>query len=326
MRPLGHRSLALLVAATLSVVPSARAQSPGSSTPPAAQLSDEAELARAVTLYDAGKYAECEQAIGALLSPTGARRLSEPKIVERARTYHAACLIGSGQADRADQPLRDALHANPQMKPPDNVVFPQAVTDKFIQVRDSMRSELDAAEAARLEKLEEERKARLAQQQADLERIGELKLLAGTETVITRNHRAVALLPFGVGQFQNGDWALGWVFLTTEGILAGAAMTSLVVRAHLNEAGKEPNANTVEVNDRLQDWHTALKISGYGFLAVAAGGIVHAQLAFEPEFRSTRPRPLPPRLQSVGQSGGLRIRPSIAPVRGGVGFGFSGVF
>ena len=74
------------------------------------QLSDEAELSRVVGLYEAGKYAECSSEIYRLLDPTGHHPLRQPSIVENARVYWAACLLGAGKDDEADAPLRAAIH------------------------------------------------------------------------------------------------------------------------------------------------------------------------------------------------------------------------
>src|SRR5689334_9983641 len=82
------------------------------------RLSDEAELARVVSLYEAGKYAECSTEIDRLLGPLGKAPLKQAPIVENARVYWAACLIGAGRSDAAEAPLRAAIHENPTMKPP----------------------------------------------------------------------------------------------------------------------------------------------------------------------------------------------------------------
>jgi hypothetical protein len=294
----------------------AQAPKPAPSSSPA-PLGDEAELGRVTTLYDAGKNAECAEQLGQLLDPKGPRPLRDAQVVERARVYQAACLIGSGQRDRAAEVLREALRASPLMKPPNSLVFPQPVIDEFFRAQESMREEIRAAEARRLKQLQDAAKARANQEAAQRDHLQDLKRLASEETVIVKNHRAVALIPFGVGQFQNRDPVLGWVFLTTEAALTGAALTSLVVRAHLNEAGKRPDANTAEVNQRLEDWQTALVISSYGFLTVAAAGIVEAQIAFKPEFRETRRRRLPRHLDSLGAPSAFRLEPALVPTSGG---------
>src|SRR5258706_6667948 len=127
---------------------------------PEGQLSDEAELSRVVGLYEAGKYPECSSEIERLLDPTGRDPLRQPAIIENARVYWAACLLGAGQADAADAPLRAAIHENPQMKPPDSLVFPQPVVEHFLKVRDSLVTEIRAAERARIKQAQTEAQQR----------------------------------------------------------------------------------------------------------------------------------------------------------------------
>ena len=92
------------------------------------ELGDEAWLASVVNLYEAGKYAECASELGAMLAPDARRKIRDRDVLENARIYHAACLIGSGNPSAADKPLRDAILANTQMKPPDSLVLLYAST------------------------------------------------------------------------------------------------------------------------------------------------------------------------------------------------------
>src|SRR5687767_5809287 len=61
--------------------PAAPAEAPKK---PDDRLSDEAELARVVSLYEAGKYAECSNEIDRLLDPLGKAPLKQAPIVENA--------------------------------------------------------------------------------------------------------------------------------------------------------------------------------------------------------------------------------------------------
>lgn len=299
-----------------------------------ARLGDEAELARVTSLYQAGRYAECAEAFTDLL-PTAeeagakqpARPFSEPRVIERARIYQAACWIGAGKADLADAPLRAAIRANPQMNPPDSLMFPSPVVERFIRVRETLLNEIRAAEEERVRKARAqaaqlEKTARVEQQ-----RLAEIETLAAQETVVDKNSRWVALVPLGIGQFQNRERALGWVFLTTELAFLGAALTSTVVTSHLNlEASRAENLQSPEdVDSRLNDWHNVLVFSSYGFLVAATAGIVQAQLAFVPEFRSVRRRELPAHLRRPSQ-GTLRLRPQVFTSGSGAQLGVSGAF
>src|SRR6187551_3668341 len=70
------------------------------------ELGDDARLASVVNLYEAGKYAECASELGTLLAADATRKLRDREVLENARIYQAACLIGSGNPQAADEPLR----------------------------------------------------------------------------------------------------------------------------------------------------------------------------------------------------------------------------
>lgn len=316
-----QRSLSVVVLVSLGafVSASARAQTVASGPAPArpaaastsasgsnekrtdSRLSDEAELSRVVGLYDAGKYRECGEEIERMLDPLGKAPLKQPGIVENARVYWAACLLGAGEGDAADVPLRAAIHENPQMKPPDGLVFPQPVVEHFLKVRDSLISEIRAAEQARIKQAQNEARQRQQTLARDRDRMRALEKLASRETLVVRNRRGFAYVPFGVGQFQNRQNGLGYTLLISESLLGGLGLTAVIVQSRLltnaRAAGDSGKVVKTENYSRLQDdWGVVKRLSLWGFAALAVGGIVEAHLSFVPEFRETRSRPLPPEL------------------------------
>jgi hypothetical protein len=271
-------------------------------------MSDEAELAQVVGLYEAGKYAQCVDELAQLLNPQSPEPLRESEVIATARIYHAACLIGSGRPDEANAPLRAAILADPQMKPPDSLVFPPPVIEQFLRVRETLHREIRRSELERVELARREAEERALRERAKDTRVLALEELASQETVIVRNRRWIAVIPFGVGQFQNGQTELGWVFLASEVALGATALTSLAMQTHFTlEAHrlKNPSNNAV-----LETWNTLLDVSAWGFVGVAALGVLQAQLAFVPETREVRPRPIPPRLRRTDALQ-LKVTPSV---------------
>lgn len=316
-------ALVLCLAATL---PAAAQPAPGPAQP---GLSDEAELARAVTLYEAGRYDECVREFRELLSEDGPRRLEQDDSVEKARTYYAACLIATGKKAEASEQFREAIRKNPTLRAPDSLIFPQTVIDVFFSVRDSMMAEIKKAEEERLRKAREAAERAAERAAAERARVRRLEEYARQEVVVTKNRRWLAMVPFGVGQFQNDDPALGWIFLGTEVALAGTALGALIVEYQLNaQSDDDPRPDPVELNQALDTTHQVLVLSSWGFLAVATAGVVQAQLAFVPEVREVKKRPLPrdvrPRRQEAGPS--AVVRPVPLPLPGGAGVGVVGRF
>jgi hypothetical protein len=262
-----------------------------------AAFSDEAKLSRALSLYE-GRFDECARELGHLLSPKSDDRLSDPAVIERARLHQAACLIRAGRKDDAAQPLRDALRSDYNMKPPENWIFGEPVIDLFFKVREELRAEIAQAEQGRLK---EARKSAAAAEAAERRRrlqYLELVRLASQETVVERNRRWIAWVPFGVGQFQNGDDGLGYLFLTSEIALTATAIGSMMIQLSFRDDGATPEQTDLPaLNTAVDTAETVLTVSAWSLGVVAAAGVVEAHMSFVPERRTTRERPLPQNLR-----------------------------
>ena len=78
-------------------------------------------------------------------------------------------------------------------------------------------------------------------------------------------------IPFGVGQFANGDVSLGTTFLILESGLLATAITSYYLILN----------NAVDAPDEGQSLYTTFWVSQGLFVALAATGIIEANLRFE---------------------------------------------
>jgi hypothetical protein len=292
-----------------TVAPPKAAAAAGEATKrPEERLSDEAELARIVSLYEAGKYRDCSREVERLLDPLGKTPLRQPAIIENARVHWAACLLGAGEADAADAPLRAAIHENPQMKPPDSLVFPQPVVQRFLKVRDSLVNEIRAAEQARIKQAQAEARQRKQALERERSRMRELEKLAQEESVVVRNRRVLSFVPFGVGQIQNRQETLGYTLMVSEVVLAGLSLASVIVQNRLDVEAEEQRRQGLTVDEVRQNnnqaaWGTTRTASFWAFVGVALGGVLQAQIEYVPEFRETRSRPLPPSQAPAKKSG-----------------------
>ncbi len=260
------------------------------------RLGDEAELALVVTLYDAGQYQACAIRLGQLLDPGAREPLRVPTVVESARLYQGACLLGMGQPNQADEAFRDAIRQNPQIRTPDSLVFPVAVVERFLRVRERMVEEIRRAEQARMQKAEDAAAREELMREREQRQLTELLSLATRETVVEERSRWIAVLPFGVGQFQNENRGLGWTLLATELVLSASFITALFVDASLTSQSDDPRVDLPKLLAEQQDWRLVAGIAGWSLLGVATLGIVEAQIAFVPSVSRERYRPLPGRL------------------------------
>jgi hypothetical protein len=282
--------------------------------------------------FDGGQYAEAHARLATLLDPTlptcdavpgasGRCRVVDPELIERARALDAASLLALKRDAEADAQIARIFRANPQYAP-NPAMFPQEVIDRFSVVRGGLRAEL---EALAQQKAREELAKRVAAQkarEADERWIAELQRLAGEERVVEPNSRWVAMVPFGVGQYQNGDIRLGVVFTVGEALLGGSALISVAVYNKLasTDLTQHPNNMRVDVpklNQQIITAATVNQICFAGWAALSAAGVVQAQVAFVPERVTFRKRPVPPR---------PTVTPVAAPLPGGAVLGLTGTF
>jgi tetratricopeptide (TPR) repeat protein len=265
------------------------------------------DLEKAHNAYVAHKYDDAEARLHALLDPiTGS--LKEPDNVADARMYLGASLLAQGKKAEAEVVFEQLLRDKPDYQPDSLRVTLQA-TDALIDARSRMRQELAAILAEKVRQAQEAKAKVDAETQRATLRLAMLEQLAGEETVVQRNSRWIAAVPFGVGQFQNGQTTLGYIFLTTESILAvGSAVSGVVTffnELQVDDAVARNDQQTAsEYRAYARDGFIVGDVLAAGFALAAIAGIVHAEATFVPEQRlEVRKRPIPP----------LSFAPSLLP-------------
>jgi hypothetical protein len=302
-----------------------------SGNPSDVRLSDQSELEQIIELYMAGQYAACSEQLAAFLNPKGPSPFKEDRVIEQGRLYYASCTLMQGRRDVARKALRSALVENPLMHSPDSLTFPPPVVSLFLEVRDEVQQLITESEREQVVQLrrENELARRRAEQREYREK--ELEKLARKESVIAKNSRYIAAIPFGVGQFQNGNNVLGGVLLASESLFLVTAVSSGLILADL----KSKVAVGIEVetyNRQTKLAYDTLTWSSWALLGTAVLGIVEAELSFKPERKlEDRNRPLPPELEVEREpprpeENDLDLAPSVGFAPGGVAIGLSGTF
>jgi tetratricopeptide (TPR) repeat protein len=255
-----------------------------------ARADDATELERAKASYDAGRYAEGVDRFRDILNPAAPNALHEPTAIERARAYYAACLIALGRSEEADAEIEKIIRNNPVYSP-DPVAFPGKVVDRFFEIKSRLKGEIEATFRARAT-AELAAKAKAEKQQREY--IEALQRLASQERVVVRHSRWIAMIPFGAGQFQNGQDSLGYGLFLAESALLLSTVVSDVIHDNLV-------ANYDRTSQDFEDYEAqrilARNINLYSFSAlsiVGLAGIIHAQATFVPESVEFRTRPIPP--------------------------------
>ncbi len=161
--------------------------------------------------------------------------------------------------------------------------------------------------------------------------------MASQQRVVSSNSRWIAAIPFGVGQFQNRDKNLGYVFLLSEGFAGGLSIVSGVLTSHYDSINpnlascQDPTGKLVACDQPgkaalVSNASAALtfnRISFVSFVGLAVLGIVQAQIAFNPATVSTapQPRPIPP-----APKVDIKVEPIVSFVPRGGFVGLSGSF
>jgi hypothetical protein len=203
------------------------------------------------------------------------------------------------------------------------------VIDMFIQVHGSLMDTLRREQEEELRRSREEAQARAAREQQERRRIAELERLATTERLVHKNERWMAWVPFGVGQFNNENDGLGWVFLSSEVVLLATALTatSIELGLHSQADGGQAGLDAQDLTSKVQAARTAGTIAWGAWLAVAAAGVLEANLSFRPEIPlgERHNRALPESLKRAPRPA-PRVTPRVEPTTGGAWLGVGGVF
>lgn len=253
------------------------------------------------------------------------------------RKYLGAAYLFVGRGEEAREQFRQLLEEDAAYTL-DPLGFPAAVQTAFNEARAQLEARQRAAEQAAAERLNEEERQRLLRLAAEQERLRRLEELANYETIVLPNSRALASMPFGTGQFRNGNRTFGATLAVGElALLAGSVGTYVGLRALLATAarcGVEPDCvldrgdpNGPSTRDELQfiDRERRVRVSNYiltgGFVALVLVGIIEAHVNFVPERRQRR-------LRVGGTEGGLEDagqEDAVTPITVSVQLGLGGV-
>lgn len=282
------------------------------------------DKARAAFL--ARNWTDAEEKLRALLDPKSG--LKDRPLISQTRMYLGATLLQRGAQDEAKNVFNDLVLDDPTFEP-DPLGFPGPAIDTFIDVRSSLLQQIQSAQqtAARLaaeKKAKEE--ADRESQRAWLEKV---KAQAAEEKITVRHSRVVASIPFGAGQFQNGQTALGCVFLGAEVLaISGTVVTYGMfryARERVNETRGRTDQLDKQYDTRSEDIRLVNLGFAIGFLGVAAIGVAQAHIAYVPETAEKKRRDLPPLEPAQRASSIVRtLVPTVSPLMSATGI--DGVF
>ncbi|MDB4941028.1 MAG: Tetratricopeptide repeat domain protein [Labilithrix sp.] len=271
------------------------------------------DVEKARAAYLARNYAEAEERLRALVD--GKTALKDLALLSQARMYLAAVLLAQGKREPGAEAFEKLILEDPAFEP-DPLSFPGDVINTFFDVRAQLQEKIRQA-AQNAARVEAEKRAHAEEERRRQEAwLARVKQMATEEKITTKNRRLVACLPFGAGQFQNQEPVLGWTFLATEAALVLGTMITVPMFVYADGRaqgqGSDLQGKAQVYKDRA-DTIQAVNVSlAAAFVAVAATGIIQANLAYVPEVVEIKKRELP-------AQGKVSWSPTLAPLTRGEG-------
>lgn len=275
---------ALLTAArTAPIAPPKRGNGAAATPTPPATPGEAFERGRIA--FGRGEWARAIQILRPLLYPE--LQLENDEQVVQAHRMLGVALLFEGQRDEARQELTRLLELRPDFRF-DPLLDPAPVVDFFNSILREREAQIAELEARR-------RAAEEAERRAEAERAPPRIV----ERRIERHSYLLSFVPFGAGQFQNGQRRKGVFFLAAESVLAAASVGAFATnfalygfrsRLSCQKTPDQMPATTCvpEMVDRDPQDVSALLfrvqiVTGGLFFAVVAWGIVDAVMNFRPE-------------------------------------------
>jgi len=286
--------LALLVAQAL---PSAEAAGlpAGGRRPKTVALEDEREapsaveaMNRARVTFEYGDYPQASKLLSALVE---VGRFESASLRAEAYRLLGLSLFYQGRKGEAYSAFLEYLYLDPDAQLDPFYVPPAAVSffdqvkkeaePKLAPIRAQKRAEQEARQKAATEEAERRRQRELEEERRRLQ-----QLTPPVERRVVQHEFWVSMMPFGIGQLQNGDRTLGMVMATAQ-VIAGASSAGsalLIEELRDSSTGRFSNTGPGSTPYRTAERLNVVKWVGAGiFYALWAAGAIHAAIRFQPE-------------------------------------------
>ena len=259
-----------------------------------ARANDFEDFEAARSAYESADYAVAAQRF-AKLGGGDTPSLTNRSLLLEAKKYLGASYLFIGKLQLAEAEFERLLRMDSQYIL-DPLSFPEEVQRLFTRVKARLDSERRVAEEEQRreqDRLSRKETERIAGEQ---QRWARLTALAQEERVWQQRSRWIALMPFGIGQVQNGHASLGAILAVSEVSLLLVSLVSWGV--HENLRGQNPVAeerDNYNLTERVSRYTNQVSLGLFSVIAIT--GIIDAQVRFEGDGARTRKRVLPPELR-----------------------------
>jgi len=257
-------------------------------------------MARARVTFEYGDYAQASKLLSALVE---AGRFDSLQTRAEAYRLLGLSLFYQGRKGEAYKAFLEYLYIDPDAEL-DPFFVPPAAVSFFEQVKKEAEPRLQPLRAQKQAQLDAQKRAaaeeaeRRKQRELEAERRRIQEISPAIERRVVQHEFWVTMMPFGIGQLQNGDRKLG-IFLATAQLITGAASAGsalLIEQLRDNATGKfddnGPGATPYKSAQRL---NVVKWVGAALFYGLWVGGAIQAAINFKPEEQ------LPDRLLQPGQ-------------------------
>jgi len=257
-------------------------------------------MARARVTFEYGDYAQASKLLSALVE---AGRFDSLQTRAEAYRLLGLSLFYQGRKGEAYKAFLEYLYIDPDAEL-DPFFVPPAAVSFFEQVKKEAEPRLQPLRAQKQAQLDAQKRAaaeeaeRRKQRELEAERRRLQEISPSIERRVVQHEFWVTMMPFGIGQLQNGDRKLG-IFLATAQLITGAASAGsalLIEQLRDNATGKfddnGPGATPYKSARRL---NVVKWVGAALFYGLWVGGAIQAAINFKPEEQ------LPDRLLQPGQ-------------------------
>ena len=261
------------------------AQAPSAADREAPSAAEAMNRARATFEY--GDYAQAGKLLSQLVE-TG--RFESAALRAEAYKMLGLSLFYQGRKGEAYSAFREWLYLEPDAEldpfyvPPAAVSFFDSVKKEeeptLAPLRAQKRAEQEAQKKAAAEQAEKRRQADLEEERKRL-----LTLQPNVERRVVQHEFWVTMMPFGIGQLQNGDRSLG-ITLAIAQVIAGAASGGsalLLEELRDRETGRFSAQGTPSPYLNAQRLNVVKWVGAALFYALWVGGAIHAAVHYQPE-------------------------------------------
>jgi hypothetical protein len=271
---------ALALAAALAAALPARAQQAERPQPPEGEDTAAEQVRLAQRDFEYGDYARVAQRLSGLVE---VGRFQSPELRARAYTLlgEALLLQNPPREVEAHRAFLELLFLDPDTEL-DPFFVPPRVIEFFEREKKELEPQIAPLRAQRRAEREARRKAFEEEAQRRREEEAKRRMEAirpNVERTVVQHEYWVSLLPFGLGQLQNGDKTLGYTLATLEIIFgAASAGSALLIESLRDQNTQKFGPGDYQIAHRLQivKW-----VGAAAFYGLWAFGAVHAAMNYK---------------------------------------------